>query len=377
MGEDQLFQIIRHFLNKEPVTCEIDWPRVWLLAKKHSLSQFVALYMYELSSEEGPKEELRRTIASDNALLLTRQVNQDLEVQKIHDVLEEQECPHLFLKGSVTRRRYAHPFYRTMSDIDFLYREEQHERVKAALLANGYTDYQAGRKNDTYCCKPYVCIEAHRQLVPSDSSFFAYCSHVWERAQLEKDCKYLYALRPEDELIFHMIHLAIHFLEGGAGIRFILDIFVYDHLQMDFDYVERELTKLDLLEFYRNVSALAENWFGQGQKTRISEKLACFIMENGTFGATEHSAALAVEEGRWQFLRRMCFPSYTEMCSQYPWLKNRKLFLPAAWIIRGFGVWKNKKGMISSQMKKARSGNKRLGKDLHAFYRECGLRSSL
>ena len=71
-----------------------------------------------------------------------------------------------------------------MADIDFLYVESQHERVKAALLENGFSGYKEGRKNDTYYRKPYVSVEAHRQLVPSDSSFYPYCSHVWERAHL-------------------------------------------------------------------------------------------------------------------------------------------------------------------------------------------------
>ena len=47
MEEKQLFQIIRHFLNNESVTGEIDWTSLWPLAKKHSLGQFVSAYMFE------------------------------------------------------------------------------------------------------------------------------------------------------------------------------------------------------------------------------------------------------------------------------------------------------------------------------------------
>ena len=199
------------------------------------------------------------------------------------------------------------------------------------------------RKNNTYYLRPHVCVEAHRQLVPSDSSFFPYCSGVWERAHLKEGTKYGYEMTTEDELVFNIIHLAIHFLEGGAGIRFILDVYVYNHLQIDFEYTRKELEKLVLMEFYQNVSDLAENWFGDGEATEISEKLSRFVLNNGTFGTRDNSSALAVKDGRLQYLMRMCFPSYMEMTSIYSWLNGKKVLLPIAWLMRGFSVLKNKR----------------------------------
>lgn len=49
-------------------------------------------------------------------------------------------------------------------------------------------------------------------MVPSKSSFFPYCSNAWERAHVSNGSKYLYEMSIEDELIFNIIHLAIHFL---------------------------------------------------------------------------------------------------------------------------------------------------------------------
>ena len=377
MAETQLLQIIRHFLNNEPMTDVPDWPRVWALAKKHGLAQFVYLYMSGLAADMQPDDELQKSISKYYASMVVCHVNQDAAIRDIHSVLEENECRHLFFKGSVTRGRYPDPHWRSMADIDFLYSESQHERVKATLLENGFSGYKEGRKNDTYYRKPYVSAEAHRQLVPSDSSFYPYCSHVWERAHLAAGSAFLYEMSPEDELIFSIVHLAIHFLEGGAGIRFVLDIYVYNRLKMDFEYIEQELLKLDLLDFYRNVSALAENWFGHGEKTELSEKLADFILSSGTFGNAANSSALAVREGRLKYVGRMCFPSYREMVSVYPWLTGKILLLPIAWVIRGFRVLRTKKGSVRKLAKRARRGDKTLGQDLSVFYRECGLRSSL
>ena len=377
MVEKQLFQIIRHFLNNEPVTTELDWPNVWSLARKHSLGQFVSLYMKQLPGEQEIEKQLEHSITNSHAAMVVRKVNQDIAIKDIHAILELKGCYHLFMKGSVTRDRYASAFWRPMGDIDFLYQEAQHEIVKTSLLENGFYGFKAGRKNDTYYRKKNICVEAHRQLVPSDSSFFKYCSKVWERAHVANGCNYLFEMDIEDELIFNIVHLAIHFLEGGAGIRFILDVYVYNHLEMDFKYVEHELSELDLLDFYHNISELAENWFGYGKKTSLTEKLASFIIKNGTFGTVDNSSSLAVREGRWKYLRKMCFPSYKEMISAYPWLKGKYMLLPLAWILRGFRVWKHNKRSLSAQIRKAKRGDRRYGKNLHKFYQECGLRSTL
>ena len=377
MVEKQLFQIIRYFLNNEPMTDELDWFSVWSFAKKHSLEQFVALYMNKLPEEQRPNSELESEISEYYALLVTTHTNQAIAVSSIHLALEELNCYHLFMKGSVTKERYAIPFYRSMGDIDFLYQESQHDQVKMALLEEGFTDYKEGRKNDYYYRRPYVRVEAHRQLVPSDSSYYSYCSRVWQRVHVASGCKYCFEMSLEDELIFNIIHLAIHFLEGGAGIRFILDVYVYNRYKMDTQYIEQELTELDLLEFYHNISDLADNWFGEGKETEISKKIGQFVLSNRTFGTAENASALAVREGRLRHLRKLFFPSFNEMYSLYPWLRQRKYLLPLSWIIRGFRVQKNKKRTIRSQLRKTRQGDIKLGQDLYAFYKECGLRGTL
>ena len=377
MVEKQLFQIIRYFLNNEPVTVELDWPGVWAFAKKHSLEQFVALYMGKLSDELKPNSELQNEISIRCASLLAKHVNQKVAVNNIHSALEGMKCYHLFMKGSVTKKRYDNPFYRSMGDIDFLYQESQHDQVKLALLENGFTGYKEGRKNDYYYRKPYVSVEAHRQLVPSDSSYYSYCSHVWQRAHIAGGCQYCYEMNLEDELIFNIIHLAIHFLEGGAGIRFILDVYVYNRYHMDTQYIEGELKELELLEFYHNISDLANNWFGDGKETEISRKIEQFVLNNNTFGTSKNSSALAVRDGRWRYLRKMLFPSFNEMSSLYPWLRKRKYLLPISWIIRGVRAQKNKKKTIRAELKKTRQGDIKLGRDIYELYKECGLRGTL
>ena len=40
-----------------------DWPRVWALAKKHGLAQFVYLYVSGLPADMRPDDELQKSIS--------------------------------------------------------------------------------------------------------------------------------------------------------------------------------------------------------------------------------------------------------------------------------------------------------------------------
>ena len=132
--------------------------------------------------------------------------------------------------------------------------------------------------------------------------------------------KYTFEMSVEDELVFNIAHLAEHFKEGGAGVRFIIDVYVYSRIDMDRAYVEQELKKLGLNEFYQNINDLAKHWFADGESSELTEKLAGFIMAGGVFGDSENAAALAVEEGRARRFFKVCFPDYDSFIIGYLFL---------------------------------------------------------
>jgi hypothetical protein len=181
-------------------------------------------------------------------------------------------------------------------------------------------------------------------------------------------------MRVEDELVFNIVHLAEHFKEGGAGVRFIIDVYVYSRIKMDREYVEQELTKLGLNEFYHHILYLANYWFADGENAELTEKLADFIMNGGVFGDKENAAALAVEEGRVRHLVKVCFPDYDSMKSMFPWLEGKGVLLPYAWGLRGVRALRYRKGNVRTHMNSIKTGDIEKGKALRQFYTECGLR---
>ncbi|MBR1534376.1 MAG: nucleotidyltransferase family protein, partial [Ruminococcus sp.] len=262
---------------------------------------------------------------------------------------------------------------RTMGDIDLLYKPEQHHMFKTLMLSLGYGDYQEGRKNDTYLRPPFVTVEAHRELVESGSDYADYYHGIWGMARPKRGMQYAYEMSVEDELVFNIVHLAEHFKEGGAGVRFIIDVYVYSQIKMGNDYVERELKKLGLSEFYHHILILANYWFADGEGSELTEKLADFIMGGGIFGDNENAAALAVEEGRAKHLIKVCFPDYKSMKSMFPWLNGKGILLPYAWGLRGVRAIRHRKENINRHMIQVRTGNTEKGKAIKQFYSECGL----
>ena len=371
---DELLRIVTSQLNNIPADVEVtDWKSLIRLAKKHGLLQYISLYAESLAEDKLPGEKVQDYLFSILAQETTRSANQLDAVSEMQDAMERAGIYNLAVKGSVTKLRYENEVLRTMGDIDLLYKPGQHRAFKELMLSLGYGDYQEGRKNDTYSRPPFITVEAHRELVESGSDYADHYREIWRMAQPKYGMRYTYEMRVEDELVFNIVHLAEHFKEGGAGVRFIIDVYMYSRIDMDREYVARELDKIGLGEFYKNISALAEYWFAGGEGSELTDRLADFIMDGGVFGDKGSAAALAVEEGRAKHLIKVCFPDYDSMKSMFPWLEGRPVLLPYAWSLRGIRAIIHRKDNINRHFNQVRTGDAEKGRALRQFYSAVGL----
>lgn len=377
MVDYQLIKVIKSILNKN-VTEDVqidDWKRLLTSARSNGLLPCVAFYTESLREEQKPQPEivgmLKKVLIQSTVLSM----NQLVAVEEMEKTFESNGVYNLIVKGTKTKKRYPDEVIRSMGDIDILYKTEQHKTVYDLMMNTlKYEDYQEGRKNDTYTRNKYIVVEAHRQLVSTESEFLPYLESVWDRAVPCKDCTYTYEMTVEDEFIYNIIHLVEHFRHGGVGIRFIMDIWVYNQTQMNRDYLKEELAKLGLYDFYLTVSSLADYWFADGESTELLERLGEFIFSSGVFGNHENSSALAIENGgKLKTLIKICFPNYKEMASMFPWLKKYPFLLPISWIIRAFRSLTKRKGNVKVQLNVIKDGDIDKAKEIKAFYKECGL----
>jgi len=377
MVDYQLINITKSVLNKNTDDNIIidDWKSVVGSARSSGLLPCLAYYYQSIPNEKKPSPEITNFFKKILIQSTVVGMNQLSAVDEMQNTFEKNKIYNLVVKGAKTKTRYPDEVLRSMGDIDILYKAEQHKDFYNLMMDSlCYESFQEGRKNDTYTKDKIIVVEAHRQLVSTESEYIEYLDTVWDRAIPCPNCEYTYEMTIEDEFIYNIIHLVEHFKHGGVGIRFIMDIWVYNNLEMNREYLKTELEKLELYDFYLTISQLADYWFGDGKSTELLEKLGEFICSSGIFGNRENVSALAIEDGsKFKTLIRICFPNYKEMASMFLWLEKYPFLLPIAWVLRAFRSLTKRKGNVKVQLNTIKDGDVEKGKEIKAFYKECGL----
>ncbi len=376
MVDYQLISIVKSIFNKDYNKIDIaDWKSLAISARSSGLLPCLAYYYQSLPDERKPSEEITAFFKKNLIKSTVVGTNQLSAVYEMQQVFEANKIYNLVVKGAKTKTRYPDEVLRSMGDIDILYKPEQHKEFYNLMMNSlGYEDFQEGRKNDTYTKNKIIMVEAHRQLVSTESEYIDYLNTVWKRAIPCQNCEYTYEMTIEDEFIYNIIHLVEHFKNGGVGIRFIMDIWVYNQIDMNIDYLNKSLEKLGLLNFYTTISQLADYWFGDGESTELLEKLGEFICSSGIFGNHENVSAMAIEDGsKIKTIIKVCFPSYKDMTTMFLWLKKYPFLLPIAWLIRAFRSLTKRKNNVKVQLNVIKNGDVEKNKEIKAFYKKCGL----
>jgi hypothetical protein len=230
----------------------------------------------------------------------------------------------------------------------------------------------AGRVHDIYV-NNNIFAEAHRQLLTSSSPYYMLFDNIWNNAEKAEDTEHTYSMKLEDEFLFNFIHLVSHFKKGGIGIRFIIDVWIYKRLDLNWEYINTKLAEFDLLKFYELIDLLSEKWFGNRDTDdpTVSE-IEQYVLSGNIFGNSENRINSAVRNGKVKYFLRVCFPSYKEMQSMFPKLKH-KAMLPVAWVRRGFDSLTKRRENIKALMQPMKTGNAASATEMKQFYKKCGL----
>ena len=193
---------------------------------------------------EGMKPLLRA--AFGNALQCERQ-NADFD--RISAAFQQAGVDHLPLKGLASRELYQSIDMRSLSDLDILIRREQLEKACETMTSLGY---RAGKvsKYEHVFENGGAAVELHTALLsPENRDFYPYFGDGWGRAK-QRD-GHLWRYSREDELVYSFVHFTKHYRNGGAGIKFVVDIEEYVRRVpgLDMEYVRGELESLGLVSF--------------------------------------------------------------------------------------------------------------------------------
>ena len=375
LAERSLINIVKCVLNDEYgyIAAREEWEDIIRAAQKHGLLLFVHDYVIQTVPSARPDQDTIALLKKLYAPAARKTILQINAVEQMRSSFERMGVEHIFIKGAVTKARYKNDLLRSMTDVDFLYKAEQDEALKACMADLGFQLKSRGRVHDIYVRDRLVTAEAHRELLSPGSRYAAFGQGIWERAVPIADCAHSYEMRIEDEIIFNTVHMASHFKKGGVGIRFLVDAWVYHCQEADWEYIEAVLRELGLDRFYHKILQVAERWFGPSGEDQSSVlPIEEYILTGGLFGSVKNRNDAVISGGKLAYLMRALFPPYRDMQTMFPWLK-RQWTLPFAWLVRGIESACRRRDNVKTLLRPIHEGDRQNAAALAAFYKDCGL----
>ena len=336
--------ILGLYLNKkEDPSLEVDDKELSFfikLSKHHSLMAFLyqALMNVKVQVNSTSLKKLEEYYLSN----LRKAVLFNEERKALYAYLNEKEIDFLPLKGIILKDYYLDPYTREFADNDILFEDRGSPLVKEFFVKRGYEVELYNRTNhDVYLKKPFFNYEMHRALFfenEDNTKNVAYFKNYLSKAHLKENHEH--ELSNEDFYIYFTAHTYKHFHVSGCGIRTLIDYYLYlKQVQLDFNYINEELTKLDLVDFSNKIISLSKKIFDDEELSNEEMDMLLFIASSGTYGTLEHSVDKGVKEkGKFGYTMRRLFPPYSFYKSAYPWAYKVPILIPVAWLCRFFRI---------------------------------------
>lgn len=322
----------------EALSLSVDWQALLKLARMHMLLPLLydGLHREPKDWEKVP-EAAKKLLHQSFLQAVYQDTRMDQRCWQLEQKLIQEDVPHIFLKGSVLKQDYPVPALRTMCDLDVLVYTEDYPKLDAVAEAMGGKLGHGDGNHRNYSFPGGVTVEFHPNLIHHDVPVGTQINPGWQYGDPDDPHK----LTEEGFYLNTICHLANHFVAGGVGVRFVLDVWVNCHRrkpEADRTIVEAELERFGLLDFARKIEALAEWWFGSGESTLLLEELGEYILTSGSHGNTDRAILNAVSlspggTGTSALLSKAFF-SRAEMEDRFPWCKGRPWLLPVAWLVR-------------------------------------------
>lgn len=293
--------------------------------------------------------------------VLLRSERQMAKVKQLFEAFEENAIDYLPFKGSVLKSLYPKPELRVMGDADILIRLEQYETIKPILLSLGFK-LEAESDCELIWRSPDLYLELHQCMVqPTHKDYYAYFGDGWSK--VTRMDGYRYGFAPDHMYVYLFMHFTKHYRSGGIGCRHVVDLWVYrrTYPDLDMEYINQELEKLNLRQFHENFLRMLDAWFNEGQSDEITDFITKRIFSGGSWGNAEDyriAVELArtqrpnnVQHSRMKYVAWLLAPPLRQMQKKYPVLERFPFLLPVMWVVRGMAVLLYKPGKLDAAVK--------------------------
>jgi len=366
-------------LNVDAVTESLSSKKLATLfkvAKKHDVAHLVA-YALEQSgvSLEG---EMWQAFLSEKEQAKLRYEMIQADTDEICACFDNEGIDYIPLKGAVVRAYYPQPWMRTSCDIDILVREADLENAVNALTSKcSYSTDFKKTYHDISLYSPFgMHLELHHNIKETIDKYDELLTQVWAFSKKADENRHMY-LQSKEFMLFHLsAHMAYHFVNGGCGLRSVLDMWLLSKkLTVDNVKLLALLKRAELDRFYSAVMELGEYWFDdKSTPSNAVLKMEKYILLGGAYGTGKQGAAAKQIKngGKFKYFWTRVFMPYESLAILYPIIKRHKIMTPFCQIARWFSViFKGKR--IKKEIKEVTAVSKEQVDSTRALLNELGL----
>lgn len=311
--------------------------QLYVLSKRHDLAHLIA----DALDKNGllqEKKEIAEKFETQRQLAVYRYEQMQYEFERICATLEEAEIPYMPLKGAVLRAYYPEPWMRTSCDIDILVKEENLAAAIEALVEKLQYKNKGKAYHDVSLIAPSgIHLELHFNIKENIKDIDILLEKVWEYSSAVYEKQYRY-IQTVEYLIYHIVaHTSYHFLQGGCGIRAVLDLWLLrNKCKYDEEQVISMCRKSGVEKFFNTLICLSAVWFSKREADALVLEMQDFILKGGIYGTAESGVAVqrSKKGGRIRYICTLLFLPYDIMKITYPILNKHKWLLPFCWAKR-------------------------------------------
>lgn len=345
--EKVFFALIRFEINGAELCDEIKnlitpemLPALFKLSKRHDLAHLIGDALDKNGLLPDGTEAKKRFLQERN-MAVYRYEQIQYEFEQICDALEKAKIPFIPLKGSVIRQYYPEPWMRTSCDIDILVQQERLEEVENLLInILNYAKHGVGAHDVQFYSESGVHLELHFSLIEfqkfeQQKKAKLILDQAWK--EVEENENFTKIFRGEFFLFYHMVHMFNHFIGGGCGVRFFIDVWIIQQF-IDINNVRFNefLQTANLVKFSDGILQATNVWLGEGKETSIVIDLQEYVLHAGMYGDIKNR--IAIEQGKKgnkrSYVFKRLFLSYEELRFQYPIINRYKILTPICQLVR-------------------------------------------
>lgn len=317
--------------------------KVYKLSKAHDVAHLVGDALSKCGvfanlpdtlekNERATIEKIKAKFDEQIFTAVYRYENITYELEQICKTLEEAKIPFIPLKGSVLRKYYPEPWMRTSCDIDILVKEKDADNAAEYLQTQlQYGVDRKGQHDVSMFTASNVHVELHFKLLDSDFKQVKDLIDVWSGDEISLLSDSEYQMSKELFLLYHIYHMAKHFVHGGCGIKPFIDLWIIKNkVGFDEEKAQKMLQESGLLAFFERSTDLVNVWFEGKEHSEITQEMEDYILQGGVYGTLEQHLAMSQNKkgGKFRHLMSRIFLSYKDMEVYYPSLKKCPILFP-------------------------------------------------